>query len=61
MTPTTEIKELARSRAISLYPQEWQNIELLSKQWRTTTSGAVRRIILEWEESQVINNPKEVK
>lgn len=49
MTEEKAKGRIAMARSISLTPQEWKDLAGLASAWRTSRSGAFRRIWLEWK------------
>lgn len=43
---------VAVAKSISLEKWEWEEIDKLAAQWRTSRGGAIRRIWMEWDSRQ---------
>lgn len=53
MTEEKVTGRIAIARSISLTPQEWKDLADHAREWRTSRSGAFRRIWLEWRQKLV--------
>lgn len=53
MNDEKEVEARAEARTISLTPQEWKELAGQAREWRTSRSGAFRRIWLEWRQKLV--------
>lgn len=40
------------ARTISMTKQEWIDLQKIANRWKTSRSGALRRIWLEWEQGK---------
>jgi hypothetical protein len=44
------MQEKVEVRAVSMYPEDWTEVEVLARTQRLSISGALRRIVQEWRD-----------
>jgi hypothetical protein len=44
------VQEKVEVRAVSMYPEDWAEVEVLARTQRLSISGALRKIVQEWRD-----------